>query len=1017
MDLIILHLSDIHIKTASDPVLARGEKIAKSVFKHLPDCKHLVILISGDIAFSGKSDQYLLAERLIQSITESIKTEKDIPITIVTTPGNHDVDFEKNDQVRMMVVDSIHKDLGKIDDAVIRTCTSIQSSYFEFRNKIENHSVIDRDELWRTSSIEIESTKIGIESLNISWISKVREEQGKLLFPYERYKAVEDDGIDIRIVTMHHPFNWFNQSNYRDFRKFIKTVSDLLITGHEHQGNSGVLSDTESGDSAFVEGCVLQDEGGASESSFNIIIVDTIAKTFSVEQIEYKNKIYSSISTEDQKDIKPLPGRNKFPFQVLPKFKEILEDPGAYFKSPGGCNLKLSDVFVFPDIKRAHPEEGKRYSNNVGSESLLQTEFIEDGILLEGAEKVGTTSLLYQLYTSYYHKGFVPIYLQGSEIRKGTSGEIDGAIRKAFLSQYGKTKIELFQQLEKAKKILLLDDFDESPIKSSSLRADIIQKLKERFSYIIISVDDMFEVKEMLESDVSDVIKNFEHYRIQPLGYAKRANLIEKWVSLDCGTTINNGEFIAKCDKAERLANAVLSKSLIPTIPLHLITLLQSMDSGRSGDFQDSALGYYYQYLLTEAFQQAGTKAEMLTEVYQYCSHLAWKFHVLNSQSISIHQFREFNKIFSENWHTVDLDSRIDLLVAARVINRDEDQFSFRYPYMYYYLKGLYIKDQIDDEGMREYIEHCCQHLYVRDHANTILFLVHHTNDDFVLKSIADSLHSLFPDRHPIDLYSDTGSIKELIKDGPDLEYDNQSPSMKRKQTNEIRDEMEPSGDGLAEREENNGTLSLFAQIAMLFKTNEILGQVLKNQYSKIRRPRKKELISEIFNGPLRALDDFYIWISKNPNHIIEIINSEIKRKGNVKNEEGGRELAKKIVAGFIQLVSFSFIHRTAQGINSESLYEDIDSVVRDSENMSYKLIDLSIKLDSQKPIPRGLIEEVIKKTSGDPHVNKLIQVMVINRLYMFETTATDKTWLDQKGIISIRAQQSLSYRKQIDGV
>ena len=50
--------------------------------------------------------------------------------------------------------------------------------------------------------------------------------------------------------------------------------------------------------------------------------------------------------------------------------------------------------------------------------------------------------------------------------------------------------------------------------------------------------------------------------------------------------------------------------------------------------------------------------------------------------------------------------------------------------------------------------------------------------------------------------------------------------------------------DGLVENEEVSKELSLIAKMTMLSKTTEILGQVLKNQYSKIERVRKTEIIS-----------------------------------------------------------------------------------------------------------------------------------------------------------------------------
>lgn len=125
---------------------------------------------------------------------------------------------------------------------------------------------------------------------------------------------------------------------------------------------------------------------------------------------------------------------------------------------------------------------------------------------------------------------------------------------------------------------------------------------------------------------------------------------------------------------------AVMTKTVIPSIPLYLLTLLQSMEAGRSGDFKESALGYYYQYLLTEAFHCSGVKPDKLTEVFQYATHLAAEFHCHGKRELSYADLRKFNAKFSSEWHTVDFVPRIDLLVRARVLCRVGEDYAFRYP-------------------------------------------------------------------------------------------------------------------------------------------------------------------------------------------------------------------------------------------------------------------------------------------------------------------------------------------------
>lgn len=66
MTAIILHLSDIHIQSGSDQVLRHAQRIAACTYSSLPDASHLFIVVSGDIAYSGKPEQYECAKEFLE---------------------------------------------------------------------------------------------------------------------------------------------------------------------------------------------------------------------------------------------------------------------------------------------------------------------------------------------------------------------------------------------------------------------------------------------------------------------------------------------------------------------------------------------------------------------------------------------------------------------------------------------------------------------------------------------------------------------------------------------------------------------------------------------------------------------------------------------------------------------------------------------------------------------------------------------------------------------------------------
>ena len=93
MKIKILHLSDLHFtvnNTSQNIVLSSlYKKIENDI---VPTNKPDILIITGDIAFSGKQKEYEKAKEYIDSIANLCKIKHE---NIFIVPGNHDVDREK----------------------------------------------------------------------------------------------------------------------------------------------------------------------------------------------------------------------------------------------------------------------------------------------------------------------------------------------------------------------------------------------------------------------------------------------------------------------------------------------------------------------------------------------------------------------------------------------------------------------------------------------------------------------------------------------------------------------------------------------------------------------------------------------------------------------------------------------------------------------------------------------------------------------------------------------------------
>ena len=103
---------------------------------------------------------------------------------------------------------------------------------------------------------------------------------------------------------------------------------------------------------------------------------------------------------------------------------------------------------------------------------------------------------------------------------------------------------------------------------------------------------------------------------------------------------------------------------------------------------------------------------------------------------------------------------------------------------------------------------------------------------------------------------------------------------------------------------------------------------------------------------------------------------------------------------------------RAAQGANTDSLSEDVRDVVNRNGTLAFKLIELCIHLDSPKAIPRPMLKQLFKEAEKDLVANRLMKIMVLNRLYMFKTTEQDMQWLSGELKLDIGMQHVITYQE-----
>src|SRR5262245_5247766 len=120
-----LHLSDIHFGEPGAAVQAQKELILTDLLRALPQALEQgiprpdVILVTGDVAFSGaarEQDEYEKAHAWLDSVARAVKrTRKDVYLV----PGNHDVQrLGDTDRQKLDLLNAVRDGTSTLDDAL-----------------------------------------------------------------------------------------------------------------------------------------------------------------------------------------------------------------------------------------------------------------------------------------------------------------------------------------------------------------------------------------------------------------------------------------------------------------------------------------------------------------------------------------------------------------------------------------------------------------------------------------------------------------------------------------------------------------------------------------------------------------------------------------------------------------------------------------------------------------------------------------------------------------------------------
>lgn len=364
MSIVLLHLTDWHVKLPETENMLDCNNIyvAKAIKTVLTaeDTK-VVFAITGDLTNSGQAKEFKLFDKYLQIIIGHLKeitSVKDCYVFCV--PGNHDCNFS-NTSITEMHNYLLSQKSDTYNEMLLNSCADVQEQY---RNYVKKYSYIHKNGLIDIDTVDAGDKVLFVQMLNTATMSSIHDNLGKL-FPISYFDGIEVPKNAYTITLMHHPSNWLMPDNKNDFEKYVMSISDFVLQGHEHSEN--VYSQKSDVTTHVSCGYEIQNSSDKTDNAFSVYRLNDYKKIhyflFKYKQ-DTENRGYTCISQKEMNaDVTHATSKT---LRFTTTFAQQLEtvDIPVSVKNFDGSELKLSQLYCWQTL-RAVGEEWRMLKKNV----------------------------------------------------------------------------------------------------------------------------------------------------------------------------------------------------------------------------------------------------------------------------------------------------------------------------------------------------------------------------------------------------------------------------------------------------------------------------------------------------------------------------------------------------------------------------------------------------------------------------------------------------------------------------
>lgn len=261
-----------------------------------------------------------------------------------------------------------------------------------------------------------------------------------------------------------------------------------------------------------------------------------------------------------------------------------------------------------------------------------------------------------------------------------------------------------------------------------------------------------------------------------------------------------------------------------------------------------------------------------------------------------------------------------------------------------------------------------------------------------MLESILNHATNYFSSISSPRFEEDVQFLVKLYDKVPELVYVPKTTEELRQERRKLLDDQSPNiSDQSNENEETNEALHTITKLKAALRTLEVMGQIVKNYAGSMKNDPKYQLVKQCYELGLRVVGVIFdIWQKSGEGFVQEVLDTVLLKEDNIQTKGELEKLMKQFIFFFCETTSFSIIKRISHAVGTKDLNDVYDKLLTENPNNAFRLVDLSVKLDSVG-VPTGEIYDLNDKFKNNVFCSRLLSRLVIHHFYLFNTNEQTK--------------------------